>query len=287
VVKLANCPKCGHKLRVIDWKPECPNCGVNMVYYNFEEQFYIDAKGAEMDAAKIRVKWARAKTAFIGGKLLIARLSLCFLPLIAALLSFGSLKIVFPLFEKKLPFSIIGLFSFFTDGTLNYLSAIKGSEIVGIYAKHAVNIFFGLAAVAGFALLVFFLELLCFISIKKMTVILAVTSALGIVATLWSIIAVNNFARVTASAIFTVANGYGGFAVIFAFTVIFMLNFVIAKKGVKIKYVEGDLYRIEMAKKLKRREITLDEIPQPVYSPDAQAPAAGDEPAAEGGSPIE
>lgn len=267
MVELANCPKCNHKLRLIDWKPECPNCGVNVAYYNFEEQFYIDAKGAEMDVAKIRVKWARVKAAFIGGKLPFARLSLSLLPLIAMLFSFGSLKIVIPLFEKKMPFSLIGLYSFFTDGTLNFLTALKSSEIVGIYVKHAVNIFFVLTAVAGLALLVFFLELLCFVSVKKMTVIMAAISALGILAAAWSIIAVNNFSKVTASEIFTVGKGSGGFAVILAFALMFGLNIAVAKKGIKIHYMEGDLYRIEIGKKLKRKEITLDEIPQPVYPP--------------------
>lgn len=264
---MANCPKCSHKLRVIDWKPECPNCGVNVLYYNFEEQFYLDAKGSEIDAAKIRVKWAGIKAAFIGGKLLVARLSLCMLPLAAAMLSFGSLKISIPLFEKKLPFSIIGLYSFFTDGTLNYLTALKSSEIVGIYAKHAVNIFFGLSAVAGLGLLVFLLQLLCFISIKKMAVILAAASGLGIFAAVWSVAAVRNFSGVTPSSIFTAGNGLGGYAVIFAFAVIFALNIAIIKKGVNIHYQDGDLYRVDVAKKLKRGELSFGDIPQPVYPP--------------------
>lgn len=265
VVELANCPKCNYKLKLTDWKPECPQCGINVIYYNFEEQFFIDAKCAEMDSAKIRVKWTRVKTAFIGGKLLIMRLSLSILPLIAALISFGSLKMVIPLFEKNISFSTIGLFSVFTDGTFNYLTALKSSAIVGEYAKHAVNIIFVVSAVAGLALLVLLFELFCFFNIKRMTVLLAVTSGLGIISAVWSIAAVNIFSRVTTSEIFTVKNGVGGFAVIIAFAVIFTLNFIIAKKGVEVNYLEGDLYRVEVAQKLKRKEITLEQISQPVY----------------------
>ena len=263
---MANCPKCDYKLRLTDWKPECPNCGVNVAYYDFEERFYIDAKGAEMDVAKIRVKWARVKSAFVGGKVPIARLSLCVLPLIATLLSFGGLQIAIPLFEKKMPFSIIGLYTFFTDGTLNYFIALKNSEIVGIYAKHAVNIFFSLSGVVVLALLVFLLELICFISVKKMSVMMAVTCGLGIIAAAWSIIAVNNLAQVTSSRIFTVSSNLGGYAVLLAFAVLLVLNCVVIKKGIPVHYMEGDLYRIEVSKKLKRGDITLDEIPQPVYS---------------------
>lgn len=277
-MKLANCPKCSYKLRIIDWKPECPNCGVNLNYCNFEEQFYIDAKGAEMDVAKIRVKWARVKASFVGGKLPVARLSLSILPLLTMLLSYGNFKIAIPLFEKKMPFNIIGLYSFFTDGTLNYLTALKSSEIVGIFARHAVNIFFGLSAVAVLALLLFFLELLCFISIKKMTIIMAAVSAMGIITAAWSIIAVNNFSKVTVSEIFTVGNGFGGFAVILAFAVMLGLNLAVAKKGIPIHYMEGDLYRIEVAKKLKRKEITLDDIPQPVFIPASETGASQRDP---------
>lgn len=271
VVELANCPKCDYKLKLTDWKPECPKCGTNVLYYNFEEQFYIDAKGAEIDAAKIRVKWTRVKTAFIGSKLLVARLSLSILPLIATLLSIGSFKIAIPLFEKNVSFSTIGLFSVFTDGTFNYLTALKNSVIVGEYARHTVNIFFGLSAVVGLALLVLLFQFLCFISIKKMTIVLTTASTLGIIAAVWSMFAVNNFSNAASSEIFTVGNGFGGYVIILSFAVILTLNFIIAKKGVGINYLEGDLYRVEIAKKLKRKEITFDQISQPVYTSGAKS----------------
>ncbi len=264
---MANCPKCNHKLRLIDWKPECPNCGVNVLYYGFEERFYMDAKGAEIDAARIRVKWARVKASFIGSKILLARLVLCLLPLAALLIPFGSFKITFPLFEKKMQLSVIGLFSFFTDGTLEYLTALKSSDIVGIYAKHAINIFFGLSALAAAALLVFVFQLLCFISFRKMTFLLVLSNGFGIIAAGWSVIAIYSFSKMTTSAIFTVSNGYGGFAVIFSFAVIFILNILVAKRGQNVQYREGDLYRVEIAQKLKSGEITLEELPQPVYAP--------------------
>ena len=34
----ATCPKCGGKLRLIDWRPNCPHCGVNMIYYGLEDR---------------------------------------------------------------------------------------------------------------------------------------------------------------------------------------------------------------------------------------------------------
>lgn len=285
VVKLANCPKCNHELRLIDWKPECPNCGVNVLYYDFEERFYMDAKGAEIDAAKIRVKWTRVKASFIGSKLLVARLVLCVLPLVALLISFGSFKIVVPLFEKKMPMSLIGLFAFFGGGAQDFLTALKSAEAVGVYAKHAVNIFYGLSAVAAAAVLVLIFQLLCFISFRKMTILLVVSSGFGIIAAARSVIAVYVFSKVTTSAIFTVSNGYGGFVVIFSFVIIFALNVAALKKGLDVQYREGDLYRVEIARKVKRGEIKLEDLPQPVYPPiDTPADQRLDSAPTDGGS---
>lgn len=30
------CPKCGYKLKITDLKPECPGCGVNLMYYDMQ-----------------------------------------------------------------------------------------------------------------------------------------------------------------------------------------------------------------------------------------------------------
>ncbi len=285
---MANCPKCNKNLRIIDWRPECPHCGTNVVYYNFEKQFYIDAKGAEMDAAKIRVKWARAKAAFVGGRLLVARLCFSIMPIMAAMLSFGKLTITLPLFEKNIQLNIIGLFSVFSDGTFGYFSALKSSAIVGGTAAGMVRMIFGLAVAAVLALIILLFQLLCFISIKKMTLIITAVSALGTAASVYTIIAINSFSKAAASEIFTVNSGLGGFALIIAFLAVFALNAAVAKKGVKIRYVEGDLYRVEMAKKLKHKEITLDEIPQPVYSPGEVINEPGEKPDSfDGGAPNE
>ena len=63
---MANCPKCGHKLRLTDLSQFCPACGVNMRFVNFEENFYREAKYAELAQAQVRVKFRRFKGAFIG-----------------------------------------------------------------------------------------------------------------------------------------------------------------------------------------------------------------------------
>ena len=44
---MANCPKCGYKLKFTDFRPECPGCGVNLMYYNHQERLAEDADKAE------------------------------------------------------------------------------------------------------------------------------------------------------------------------------------------------------------------------------------------------
>ena len=70
----ATCPKCGGVLRVVDWKPNCPFCGVNMVDYNMQSRLLEDADHAELEYSRIRPKLDRLKAAYIGSKKCIARL---------------------------------------------------------------------------------------------------------------------------------------------------------------------------------------------------------------------
>ena len=45
---MANCPKCGEHLRLIDWKQHCPHCGANIVIYDLQERLMQDADVAEV-----------------------------------------------------------------------------------------------------------------------------------------------------------------------------------------------------------------------------------------------
>ena len=63
---MAKCPKCGRKLRLTQWRPECPACGVNMVYYDANERLIREAETAEVQHAKSQPGVDRAKAAFFG-----------------------------------------------------------------------------------------------------------------------------------------------------------------------------------------------------------------------------
>ena len=63
---MAKCPKCGRKLRILDVSQFCPGCGVNMRFYNFEENFIREAKLAELSQAGLKVKLRNLKYSFSG-----------------------------------------------------------------------------------------------------------------------------------------------------------------------------------------------------------------------------
>lgn len=43
------CPKCGRKLSLFYVKPECPDCGCDINYYDYENRLEKDAEQAEKE----------------------------------------------------------------------------------------------------------------------------------------------------------------------------------------------------------------------------------------------
>ena len=43
------CPKCGKKLSLFYVKPECPECGCDINYYDYENRLEKDAEKAEKE----------------------------------------------------------------------------------------------------------------------------------------------------------------------------------------------------------------------------------------------
>ncbi len=50
------CPKCGKKLGLLYLKPECPECGCDINYYDYENRLEQDAIKAEAE-----FKWVEDK----------------------------------------------------------------------------------------------------------------------------------------------------------------------------------------------------------------------------------
>lgn len=83
---MATCPNCGRKLRLIDWRPECPGCGININYYDSNRKLLEESEKAEIEHSRFQPKIDRAKAAYAGSKFAIARIVLTVLPILSLLL---------------------------------------------------------------------------------------------------------------------------------------------------------------------------------------------------------
>lgn len=93
---MANCPKCNYHLKPWNIKAECPECGVNIPNYNWEERLEEDARRSEIAFAKLRVHIANFKSTLIGNRLRKARLIFVFVPLILVVLPYTWIETTLP-----------------------------------------------------------------------------------------------------------------------------------------------------------------------------------------------
>lgn len=119
---MANCPKCGEHLRMVDWKQHCPHCGCNVVIYDIQERLMQDADKAEVQHYYFQKKVDRMKASFVGSKLAVVRIFTSLIPLVA---------IVVPWLkgEFKMPFTPFnGYFSLFS--LLDMLDVLDVNSII-------------------------------------------------------------------------------------------------------------------------------------------------------------
>lgn len=75
------CPKCKAKLNPLYMKENCPNCGVNLLYYKMEERLEEDAQKAKREVDAVNRFFNMIKESAIASKWHIIRLILFFTPL--------------------------------------------------------------------------------------------------------------------------------------------------------------------------------------------------------------
>ena len=211
---MANCPKCGRKLHLYDWRPECPDCHVNMVYYKANEKLLADSEAAEIEHAKSQPGIDRAKAAFFGSPLAIIRIVVSLLPI-------GGLF---------LPLCKVSDKSINAIGVVNYIQ----SHPIGAIFGNAVKGDMISLSVAGLLLSVVMILacLIClFMSLgkhgKQRNFIMNLVMLLG---ALTSAIA---FAVSGSGAL-----GIGAFVYIALLLAIMIYNLVLAKIGLPIKHTE-------------------------------------------------
>lgn len=126
------CQKCGYKLSMIDIKPECPVCGINLVYYGMEDSLKKEADKAEFEHATFQPRLDRLKAATVGSPLAITRLVICILPILAMLLPMGKIVVNLPYFTEKVTVNLVSIISkVLMNLDFDSLMAMTGSAKVG------------------------------------------------------------------------------------------------------------------------------------------------------------
>ena len=269
-----NCPKCGAHISPFDLKPNCKNCGVNILLYSQEYLLERDAKRTELEFASARIVLAKVKAAFIGGALPIARLVTTLLCVAALLVPFADFSIDIPALSRDISLSGIGIYNLFSGDMLSVLPGFAGSILFGKMMT-AVLILIGimlLIALVEVGILV--AEILCFINIKKASKAMCVLSIIGIV--LCIVFAVGMFivnGKIIDGYLMTFKMGFGSLVTALMLAANFYVNRKIYKNDLPLKLRTYDLERKETLQKVKSGEINLDDLPIPVFETDEEREA--------------
>ncbi len=262
---MSACPKCNKKISILYMKQNCPHCNVNLRFYNFEENFYRDAKKAELSLAKINIFLAHIKASLIGTRLTVIRLCVMLLPIVTLLIPYGKVTITQPFFTADISISVLGLYDAYGNNYLPYLLTMLTSSVNGkTYLLIAACIIAFILSVL-MAFVIFFLTVLCFLCIKKMHKVLAVSGIIGAVFSVAATVLAAVFSNASQSS--SMLSGTvtpACIATVICFGIVVAVNVLIGKQGLNIVYKEGDLERIEIAKKVKAGEISIDDLPQPI-----------------------
>ncbi len=249
---MANCPKCGYKLRMIDIKAECPKCGVNLLYYNQQERLALDADKAEEEHIKMQPKIDRIKFAFVGTKLSIVRLISFLIPIGVMFLPLASVNVNMPWNTIDKDISILNVVM---DIIMNLkfdilLDMITGSDLTRVaFIFYAAAIIFILLAAVFAILNIPFDAVSCSPKGFKRNVTL---SSCGIVFTVLSIVSFlifNSQLTKTFGEMYSGNIGIGGFLVILGFAIIILVNVLIKKQNVPVKYTDVSEYVERIARR--------------------------------------
>ncbi len=234
---MANCPKCDYKLKLTDWRPNCPKCGINLVYYGMEERLLADADKAESEHAHFQKKVDRVKASFTGSKFAIVRIVLTVLPIACLFLPWAKVALTAPYIDKKATLNAITLFTEVSSMDFGGLFAMMGSDIVG----KAFTLFF--AALACMLLTCVFALLsliLLFLSCSPLGIRRNITlSSFGLALTVGATYLFTQYNTQFAGLFPGTYNGslsFGVYVLAAAFVLTIAINAVIAKVGIDVKY---------------------------------------------------
>lgn len=258
------CPNCGGRIGRLELAPNCKHCGVNIFYSQQEKSLTDDAKKCELEYATFHILLAKLKTAFIGGVIPVLRIVAMVLAIGAICVPFASVSVNLPLLSSKISFGAIGIYQAFSDGTLSALTNMEIYTPNAVWISIALLLLMVAIFVAGFV--IFAVLLLSFIDIRKSAKIMRTMSAVGMLLSVASAaVSLLLPSVVSEYTLYNAKTGYGSFACVAVFILIFILNHLVIIKDIKPLIKEVDIRRVELRKKIKAGEVFLDDLPLPVF----------------------
>lgn len=235
---MAKCPKCGRRLTVFDWRPNCPGCGVNLVYYGREERLMNEADAAEAEHAKLQKKLDRLKASFVGSPLTIIRIILSVLPIAALMLPLCKVAFSGPFIEATTKsINAIGIYNLVSSLDFGALFTMIGSSLVGsAFIGYAVSL---VTLLLSLVLVIVSLVLLMMACGPKGNVRNITLNCIDIALAVASVIFFNRFATGIHNVFPEFVSGsvqVGAYVYIGTLVLLLAINIVIAKVGVKVKY---------------------------------------------------
>ncbi len=263
------CPNCNGEIGRFDLSAECKHCGVNIFYSQQEQLLTRDAKRCELEYASFRILAAKLRSALIGGPLQIARIVAMVAAIGIIFIPFVDLSVELPLVSSKFSLGAFGVYQAFTGGELTALLFDLSLYIPQVTT--AVTLLCGLfVLIFLMGLFVFIGLLLSFINIPKVAHKMCIISAVGFVLSVMAAVMSCVMPKIADGSFLTAKAGIGAFFCAAIFAVIFILNRLVIKKGIQPDIKQVDLMRVETRKKVKSGEITLDELPLPVFESDEE-----------------
>lgn len=259
------CPKCGVDIARFDLSPNCKKCGVHIMYYTQDEDLRRDAKKTELEFASARLLAARLKAAYLKGKAVILRFVFLLLGVGSLLLPIFNVKLDFPWWEYEISVGALGIYNIISDSLWAMLGAF--SDIgVGKLLFTITLIAFALLVITALSLVGCFCAwVLSFTNIRKTAKIaigFSVPAILaGIGGTVLSFIASNLSGAIE---FVTVKPYFGGVLLVLILSAFIAANIAVINNTPDIPLSDADKKRLEIKAKLKKGEITLDELPLPI-----------------------
>ena len=234
------CPKCNYKLKLTDWRPECPKCGVNVMYYGIEDRLREEADKAEYQHAKSQPKFDRLKFSLIGHPLSIVRIVLGLLPIVATLLPMGTVEYVLPYGTKTSGVNLVSIITSIIDNGFDF-DLILGSLDSGLVGSGMIMWAVSLVCLVLMVVLTLVAFFLLTLSCGKKGIVRNITfPSIGIVLATVSFVCFNLMIGNLEAAlpgIFTGSvNPLAYIAVLVLYAAIIAVNVVYKKKNIQVKY---------------------------------------------------